>query len=1033
MKKILIKAGISFILISFIIFAKADQIKIAVSNDFHLGFGKISLTDFKDGSGFYTLLYKNFTGQTYYHLEFKKKDKLLIPIYQCFPTVNNANFVGYFAFPKSELKFFNNPENLKLRCSKILSKRKVFYFKLNASKLLKIKKDINEFNKIKSEWEKSFRKLLKKAISLNSANIVEKLLYIRWFVGKHTPEDINTKLEKLYPHLKTVKLDIADILKSITGLNEVSEAIPDIKHLIFEKEEYNIAPPAPIILPQVTTPETDIPETLSPLAKYIPRSCYYIEWQNIPDMLDTLYYLAYQFDKWNKGLYSLTGIQILKKNFNKLGISIENFNKELSGKVTNIVMAGWDFYFHSGTNFLLIIKTKAPIDINKFKTKFVKTFDKNIYLFCTSKKLFNMALNSYTKGKSLRQQNNFKYSRKKFNPSKEKLFIYLSDFWLINFLSPRWRILTDRLNTFDTKAKIIFLLKSIYAFEHNSTTWPPLNTILNSNFIKNEDFKEWLVQDIFEKNNKIFHKKYGKLYNHPPIDELEFKKVSNKEKRLYEKFKQLYTQRWQKIDPIAFSIVKHTDTLCEAKLYVSPISNRSSYNFLTSFVPDIKTPHEPLRLNNTAITASVAFKTLFLRQFFSPLKLTLNMFLKLYCYDFCLPFYTPSNWLNSPPKLDFFSCFHIPISAGIPVSLVDALMAVWKRLRKLKSPFKNIFIIKHTRPGSKKEKRDFTPVFLTQLENFPYVFVSPNPDTLKRIRNDLTKNLLPKASLEKIPCDLRIIFNFKTGYSLSHSLFYWAVKNRTIESWRRRSFLLRLYYYLGMPIEIFTSKPFHNIRFHTKLLKLNNAPLYTLWQTLFYNTHFYPWEPILKHNINEMPLFKDGYPTRYSGFITDDINNLPEIFLNIMCLKSYITLEPTGIVFRIFYESWPDTKLLDYIQINDILNQEHRAVCKAIRKQYKYLITTAIRQRNPVISQATKFKNNPIKIIEFKNGKKYINPAFLKLNEYFIKYFPRLESCPAGGTFLWDPESRTVRCSIHKDKSGKNSISDSTKLDFDEN
>ncbi len=730
-------------------------------------------------------------------------------------------------------------------------------------KSYKIIKNPTEVAQIEQEWKNEFKGFLINEINANEDHEMELLLYLRFF-KKLPPENKNYSWKK-EPILK--------FLYTISGLNDISDAIPTEKKLTLKNEKYIKNPPTPILLPQVASKEVSMKSNNSPLSKYIPRSCYYLEWDSMENFTGTFNFIASEYDKWSKGTYPKSFGEIYKFHLKRLGLFEKDF-ANLKNNVKAIVIAGWDLNIQSGTNLLMVIQTEKAISLSK-SSAFQKSLPGNILILSTGKKLLKMAINCFDKGRSLSQVNNFKYSRKRLKckgKKTEKAFMYLSDYWLTNFISPRWTIFNNRLNTIDAKIRMVYLLKSIYKAEKNSFTLPTLVEIKNKTLLP-EKWNNWLFNGLEDKNGKIRHIDYGGLFNHQPIDTLKFKKVTETEYKNYESFKRIYQRRWRQMDPIALSIFHdNEEKKWGSVLYVSPISNRSNFRFVRGMTCNPKIKHSFDTFNGQAFGVSVAIATKMFGFWLRGVTLPMNLFVQFTGLDFASSSYLPAYWLEDTRKQSVLSFMRMPGAFAVPELLISGVTPMFRWVNRVKSQYAGIDKI-----DTPADRTGMFPLYILSPQNSGTAYLGLNPNTLSTIKNSFSKDKMQDSKA----CDIRVFLNFKNAYMMRRKLLQLAVKNRGIDAWRIHNRLFRISKLLGF--EMSKEKEF---------------------KSDILNSNIFPTKSIISdYIIKRMPdLINHKSSSSWSRPIMDEFKKLPELFLKLLNIDFFVSIEDNAILIETDYQ-----------------------------------------------------------------------------------------------------------------------------------
>jgi|GEM_PF-3213187 len=740
-----------------------------------------------------------------------------------------------------------------------------------------------EFEKLLAEWRAVFLDSLKDAIKTHEDHEAEILLYLRW-AGELPNENFQSWARE----------DLWRWVWSLTGVNDIRDALPSNSADDLQCPRVMTASmPVPIELPKVAVPQQKLSSGTSSLAMFVPRSCYYMEWPTWGDFVKSLQFLTDQMEKWSPGFYPRPTAAIFKSYLDEIGITSNYIKTNLSSDTGPIVLAGWDPFFAAGTGILLIVQGKtanlpAPID-----KKFTQKIDnRNILLLANSERLFKMAMDAPKNEKNLINEAGFRYSRQRLSTptgmDKEHFFMYLSDYWLTNLISPRWIIQNSRLNVADARIRLTELLKIIWMQEYGRSTSPSLNE-LRANSPLPIKWTNWLLEDLDEDPVAIKSKTLGGLYKHVPIDQLPFERISQEESSLYERFKSDYSRRWRQMDPIALQIIEKNDsTKWVIRLYVSPIGNQSDFRMLRNHVSTIKPYHrfEPLRGQAYGLSLAVQSKI------FGSLPLPLNLpnlpvviFAHIWGFDGAPTSFTAEHWLDTLWTEDTISKARIPIAVSIPTPLAGFLLGFLQDFRREPSDFQGIEKLVSNRSV---ELMIIPPLLTFQAEN-GYGTFSLDASTLIRLMASGTEALLPKDSIAsdtEVGADIHAFLDFTTGPMLKRRFLQAAVQNRGIESWRRLNRLRRITHYFDLDMIDNSGYP--------------NEPIKGEWLKNIKSKHIFPSQIVTDDStVSKMPA-EIGQKSEHSWGWNDlsGIARLPEILLLLKRLDFFINIEDNGLFFE---------------------------------------------------------------------------------------------------------------------------------------
>jgi len=734
-----------------------------------------------------------------------------------------------------------------------------------------------------SDWRAAFKAFLWDEVRANEDHEMELLQYLRWFGG--IPARTST-------HWK--KSPFFDVVFMMSGMNDLRAALPADPKGKLKAEPCTEDPPAPIVLPQVEAREASLGDGISPLSRWSPRSCYYVEWPGVHEFLETLSYVARQFEAWSPGTYPRTASALVDHQLERLGLTKEFLEKN-QGRIGSMALAGWDPYFQSGTNILLLLETEEELPVPG-KVPYMFRSEGAI-LLSTGEELLTMSQKAHEQGKSLRQVDNFRYARDRLNAGrsgeKEKVFIYLSDYWFTNFVSPRWVIQTRRRNELDARIRLASLLKIVWQRERRTASLPSLAELRSSEMLPREVL-DWMLAGLSDGPEGITHARLGGLYRHPPIDTLPFPplaSVSLSEKKDYERFKRLYGGRWRKMDPVAFQVVNDLElNVWKSRLYISPISNRSQFAMMSTSVPQKKLRHRFRKIDQQAMGISLAINTHAFRFILPATELPDSILIQAMAFDFAPRSVRPSHWLEEPFPQDELSFYRVPVAVVLPDQVLRALPHWLGGPTRRPSAYEGLEIVEV--PGARKA----FPVMVHSVDGLAAVGLDPG--TLVRIRDGLAK----EESEAAIPCDLRLFVDLKNGYMFRRKVLQEAVKNRAIATWRRENRLLRIRRLLGIEDD-------RTHRGATVAARRGTAASGELWLERLSKEHVFPRPNVALQSLTRaMPRVKGGSRPPFGWFrasAQSAFPQLPDFLRKLRRVDAFVCVEPNALYFENHYAFFP--------------------------------------------------------------------------------------------------------------------------------
>ena len=715
----------------------------------------------------------------------------------------------------------------------------------------KIVKDKARYDLAMKDWRREFAKHLSTCSEIYNDIEPEYLLSIKFF-------------DKVLPFAKDEQEpnDIENLLLMFCGIQDVRSAIPLNNHKKFtlDNVEYSENLPKPIMLPKVK-PELNSANVADfPLAKMVPRSCYYVEFPNAKSMVESIHFASKTFNKWAKGSYPITLEKAILDKFAQLGLS-EKFIDNNSKKLGRVVIAGWDPYFFSGTNIMMIFE-------HGFKSDATYQFSQDdILALSTSKKMISMAKKAFNNSKSLFNDKNFIAARKKLKKSDdENFFLYLSDYWLTNFVSPRWMILSKRIAECDVRIRLTELLRLSEKSEYSLKKLPTIKE-LQKRYSSNNKLL-WIMRDlkIDNKTGHVVSELLGGLNSHTPIDTLKFTKVTEEEYKFYKKFERFYSRNWKQMDPLALKISSKGNDVW-TNLYISPISKLSNFRQLRDIVLHKKSSQILKKIPESAFGISLMFQTTLVRPFAGKLGKGIPQILQISLRGMDMaPHVDSLKYILEPTrKQDIWSFSRMPVMLEVPTLVLNTVLGMTRQN-----------IQKSDYPGVQELsfERSWLYRIFVKSQNDGYTRASLNPSSLIAMSND--KNM--ETFQTELPADIYLYADFKKGYTLHRYLAMEAAKNRIYTAWSRSSRNRRIKEYLDDELDNHVFPQPDNAFSRGCHVIPNNE-----------------YKDILPKEEHYSRGFSDIFDV--DSYISGTVSSLPEIIFAIKSLESFITVGDNSLQF----------------------------------------------------------------------------------------------------------------------------------------
>ena len=755
--------------------------------------------------------------------------------------LKNQNHKSFALIPKSSIDSITNA---------VKDKKKIEVNIIKKSK---------QFKALKKEWKNLLLQELNQSLEHEEDTDFETLLYIHLTgkqPNKHRQDWKNDELSKF--------------LFSLSGLQDIQDALPTHnKKFTANFEQRNQLPPKALQIPQVQSTETTIDPQSALLAQHAPRSCYYIEFPSVSKLQESVEILSKEFEKWSPGTYPKNSQQAVNQLLEKSGLSQEYLQKN-QDKIGRIAICGWDFFLQSGTNVLVILEEKKTLRLPS-TLKYHNKKD-TIHLIASSSRLLKMSKKASLQQKNLSSLNNFRYARKRLqqkNNETEQVFLYLSDYWFTNLLSPRWQIHTRRRNQLTSRIRMAEFLKLIAQREQNIKNISLVET--RKHFQNNKQF-QWILHDLQEDKNSIISDPQGQsLYQFTPIDELSFKKVSKEEKQFYKQFTRSYSRLWQQMDPVALQIAQDNKGIWKSRLYISPISNISNFRQLRDIVLTQKQAHLKNSVDGTVLGLSLLLQTKLAKPFSGGIPLPTVFQIAAKSFDFSPRIVSPSHILRAANRQSYQSFLRAPAYLEAPSLLMKFLPMLG--VSSNNSHWKDINEIQFDR--SQFFGKAFT------MDKNAWTHIASNPSPLKQIQ----QSKINPEEKTAVPSDIYAFADFKEGYLLKNYLLYEAMKNRSYAGWRRKARLARINQLLN---------------FEQATTYINNHQT-AKWSKDLEKRHITP-KSSKNHIQGSLPVYRSTEKPYSYGYDWKDRGQLPKILYLLEKLEIFISVEDNALLFETHFQ-----------------------------------------------------------------------------------------------------------------------------------
>lgn len=383
--------------------------------------------------------------------------------------------------------------------------------------------------------------------------------------------------------------------------------------------------PPPLGLPE---PAADVP--VEPLASRVPEECLYLRFGSFANFLwfqDTLVRLGEELENLvaSRGLDYGTPERIEEQ----LVLKNTALSRVLGDKVVaDVAVIGTDLFLREGAAFGLLFRAHSSTALGAeiLRQRFerlaaggvteqklqvagkqvsllhspdgsVRSYyaaDGDYHLLTTSKTLVRRFLETATGGKSLGASPEFRHARTIMPLSRQHtVFVYLSDAFLRNWVSPRYRVEMLRRLQAAADIDLVQLAKLTAATEGLAAdTIERLSDVglLPRDFGPRPDGSRTLLE-----HGRVYDSLRGRRGCFLPVPDVPLDRVTSAEASAYRRFAEFYREKWGRVDPMIGGLTRHVLSdgreRLEIDARVSPLAGH-----LRDFLTDWAGPPDGRRL-----------------------------------------------------------------------------------------------------------------------------------------------------------------------------------------------------------------------------------------------------------------------------------------------------------------------------------------------------------------------------------------------------------------------------------------------------
>ena len=388
--------------------------------------------------------------------------------------------------------------------------------------------------------------------------------------------------------------------------------------------------PEGMTLPAVDIPGDFVSRDVEELAYHVPEECFYIRCAGVPEYrwlrqaLDQLQTFSQGVDGVISDYTIESGIDA--KLERQLGIRESTAAIALGPKVlSQMAVIGTDFFVREGAAIGVVFEAKntnavrewvkkeqahtlkmephaklTPLRFGEIHGTLLSTPDNRVrsihvvvgdYHLVTNSKTIARRFTEISKtAGSLGALKEYQYTRAMKFPDERigPVFVYLSDAFFRNFISPQYRIEMTRRAKAAAELELVALAQLAAKAEGipaESVADLVSAELLPPSILARSDHSQPTIQD-----GELVDSERGVRGNFLPIPDVELSKATRSEVEGYEKFRAFYRRLWTRVDPVALAITeqpsdKPNATRLVFDLYVTPLA-MGQYTFLAAFLPN---------------------------------------------------------------------------------------------------------------------------------------------------------------------------------------------------------------------------------------------------------------------------------------------------------------------------------------------------------------------------------------------------------------------------------------------------------------
>jgi hypothetical protein len=384
--------------------------------------------------------------------------------------------------------------------------------------------------------------------------------------------------------------------------------------------------PNPVAAPEMPVPPfNNSIVKVEPIALRVPAECFYLRFGSFPGFFDSMDFLG----RWGIAFRSAISsrsvdFEIMQRLERQLAINETALRKFFGGAVLqDAAIIGTDFFIKEGASIGILFQAKQNSilkgqlesmrkDIAKADPDAVETIinisgcqvslllaqgnavrsfyvqDGDFHLIATSRWMIENFLATRRKPQNaLGGLEEFRYARSRINPSEKGIFVYLSDPFFRNLVSPSYRIEMARRANSIVEMQMAALARMVAAREGSESS--DVGSLIKSGFLPRGFGNRPDSSKLIMQNGRFVDSLRGSVGSMLPIADVLVEGATEAEVDAYYAFSEAYEGIWTNMDPVFGNLkMQKSDggQKFELRLSISPYA-RSRYDF---FLPLLGKP-----------------------------------------------------------------------------------------------------------------------------------------------------------------------------------------------------------------------------------------------------------------------------------------------------------------------------------------------------------------------------------------------------------------------------------------------------------